>query len=368
MLPGPNTDQPWSQTLLDVLLRVGLIALLLAFCFRVFQPFLSLMLWSVILAITLYPLHLKLRPKLGNKDGLTATLITLVVALLLAVPAYLLCMSLVTSSLDTMETLKGNKIQIPAPWPSVNDLPIIGPRLHEAWQQVANDPHAAMEKLGPQFKPKLLKLLGTVAGFATGFLLFMAALPITGIIMAFGARGTESAVRIASALVGPVRGPPIVALCTATVRAVAQGVIGIAFIQAVLIGVGLVLLDVPGAPLLILAVLLLGIMQVPVTLVTIPVIIYVFATRDASVGNIVLAIYIFLAGLSDNVLKPLLLGRGVEVPMPVVLIGALGGMIVGGLLGLFIGPVVLGIGYILFWQWVEDHSPARASQPDTPPT
>jgi predicted PurR-regulated permease PerM len=143
-------------------------------------------------------------------------------------------------------------------------------------------------------------------------------------------------------------------LCTATVRAVAQGVVGIAFIQMLLIGVAFVMKGVPGAGLLALAVLLLGIMQLPATLITIPVIIFVIATEGVSGMNIVFAVYVFIAGLADNVLKPMLLGRGVDVPMPVVLIGALGGMVSGGVIGLFVGPVVLAVGYQLFWQWVED--------------
>jgi predicted PurR-regulated permease PerM len=92
----------------------------------------------------------------------------------------------------------------------------------------------------------------------------------------------------------------------------------------------------------------------PVTLITLPVIAYVFGTEGATAGTIIFAIYSLVAGLSDNVLKPLLLGRGVDVPMPVVLIGALGGMVTSGIIGLFIGPVILAVGYMLFWNWVED--------------
>ena len=116
-------------------------------------------------------------------------------------------------------------------------------------------------------------------------------------------------------------------LCTATIRAVAQGVVGIAFIQMLLIGVAFLIKGIPGAGLLALAILLLGIMQLPATLITVPVIAVVFATEGATVASIAFAIYTFVAGLADNVLKPLLLGRGLDVPMPVVLIGAIGGMV-----------------------------------------
>ena len=173
--------------------------------------------------------------------------------------------------------------------------------------------------------------------------------------------------QIASRIFGPGKGPSIATLCTATIRAVAQGVVGIAFIQMLLVGVGFVLMGVPGAGLLALAVLLLGIMQMPATLITVPVIVFVFATRGSTSATIVFAIYVFVAGLVDNVLKPLLLGRGVDVPMPVVLIGALGGMVTGGIIGLFIGPVMLAVGYQLFWQWVEEQPTAISTEaPEQP--
>jgi predicted PurR-regulated permease PerM len=181
--------------------------------------------------------------------------------------------------------------------------------------------------------------------------------------MAYGENGRRSAVQIASRISGPDRGPKIADLCTATIRAVALGVVGIAFIQMLLVGLGFVIKGVPGAGLLALAVLLLGIMQLPATLVTIPVIVYVFANEGATTAAIVFSIYVFVAGLVDNVLKPLLLGRGVDVPMPVVLIGALGGMVTSGVIGLFIGPVVLAVGYQLFWQWVRDPSQEGGGPP-----
>jgi predicted PurR-regulated permease PerM len=181
--------------------------------------------------------------------------------------------------------------------------------------------------------------------------------------MAHGEKGHDSAVEIASRISGPENGPQIADLCTATIRAVAQGVVGIAFIQMLLIGIGFVVMGIPGAGLLALAVLLLGIMQLPATLITIPVIIFVIATQGVSTMTIIFSVYVFVAGLADNVLKPLLLGRGVAVPMPVVLIGALGGMVTGGVIGLFIGPVMLAVGYELFWRWVKDPAkPVRSTE------
>jgi predicted PurR-regulated permease PerM len=211
-----------------------------------------------------------------------------------------------------------------------------------------------MQKFAPQIKEISLALLGKLAGVGTGLLMFLVALAIAGIFMAYGESGHRSAMQAASRIFGDGKGARIAELCTATIRAVAQGVVGIAFIQMLLIGVAFAVKGIPGAGLLALAVLLFGILQVPVTVITLPVIAFVFASEGASVATIVFAIFVFISGLVDNVLKPLLLGRGVAVPMPVVLIGALGGMVTNGIIGLFIGPVILAVGYQLFWEWVKD--------------
>ncbi len=343
-----------SGGLLDVLIRAGLITVLVLFCFEIFRPFLNLMLWAVILAITLYPLHNMLKRKLGNKDGRTATLIVVVALALLMVPIYLLGTSISDSIEGTLAVLKSDSLEIPLPNEKIATLPLIGKPLYTFWVQSATDMSSVLMKLMPYIKTVGLTLLGKMAGVGVGFLLFIGALIIAGVLMAYGENGERSAIAIATRLSGPKRGPRIIELCTATIRAVAQGVVGIAFIQMLLVGVGFVLMGVPGAGLLAMLALLMGIMQLPVILVSLPVIAYVFATEGTSLATIVFTIYSLIAGMADNILKPLMLGRGVDVPMPVILIGALGGMVSGGFIGLFIGPVALAVAYQLFWQWVED--------------
>ena len=140
-------------------------------------------------------------------------------------------------------------------------------------------------------------------------------------------------------------------------RSVATGVVGVAFIQALLLGLGFIFAGVPAAGVLAIVVLVLGIVQLPPTLVAVPVIIYLWMGGDASTtSNIFFTVYLMLAGMADNVLKPLLLGRGVDVPMPIVLFGALGGMVSAGIIGLFIGAILLSVGYQLFIDWVAETS------------
>ncbi|MFM0008169.1 AI-2E family transporter [Paraburkholderia dipogonis] len=363
MLPTPTSEKALSRGLLEALIRAGLIAVLAIFCFEIVLPFLNLIVWSLILAITLYPLQVRLRRRLGNKDGRTATLIVLIAIAIIILPSYLLGVAMVDSGEHAMAIVKSEGLHIPPPAESVASWPLVGQRLYDFWLQAATDLTGLLQKLAPQLKDVSRALLGAVAGVGKGLLIFVFALIIAGIFMAYGQQGSRSAVQIASRFFSPEKGPRIAVLCTATIRAVAQGVVGIAFIQMLLIGVAFVVKGIPAAGLLALAVLLLGIMQLPATLITVPVIIFVFATEGASVATVVFSIYVFIAGLADNVLKPLLLGRGVDVPMPVVLIGALGGMVTGGVIGLFIGPVALAVGYQLFWQWVEDQ-PQNAAPGD----
>jgi predicted PurR-regulated permease PerM len=341
---------------LDVLIRAGLVAVLAIFCFRIFVPFLNLMVWAVILAITLYPLQVKLRRIFAGKDGLIATLIVLVAFAVILVPTYLLGVAVASSIDHAMVVFKAGTFRIPPPAESIASWPLIGQRLYDYWLQASTDLTGLIQKFAPQLKDAGLALLGMVTGLGAGLLLFFVALIVAGILMAHGEKGHDSAVQIASRISGPENGPLIAELCTATIRAVAQGVVGIAFIQMLLIGIGFVVMGIPGAGLLELAVLLLGIMQLPATLITIPVIVFVIATQGVTTMTVIFSVYVFVAGLADNVLKPLLLGRGVAVPMPVVLIGALGGMVTGGVIGLFIGPVMLSVGYQLFWRWVKDQA------------
>lgn len=357
--------EPWPRALIDVLMHFALIVLLAVFCFRVFQPFLHLMLWAIILAVTLYPLHVKLRARTGRGNGSTATLIVVLSIALLAVPLWLVGESLVTSAVEASRGLEKGQLHVPPPKASVAEWPVIGDKVHAAWSKLAADPHLLVEKLGPRFRDTGMKVLGAAAGVAGALLLLLAALAVAGIFMAWGTETIAATTRVARWLVGAERAKELVDLCAATIRAVAQGVVGIAFIQALLVGVAFVLLPVPGAGLLTIVVLMLGIMQVPATVVTVPVIIWVLASQGMSTANVIFAIYVFIAGLADNVLKPLLLGRGVAVPMPVILIGAIGGMVSDGLIGLFLGPIVLGVAYQLFWRWVDQHQVEAPAAPES---
>jgi predicted PurR-regulated permease PerM len=213
------------------------------------------------------------------------------------------------------------------------------------------------------------KALSIVANIGIGVLQFLASLIVAGIVMTYGESGARACRAVLARLVGGERGETFQRLSTATIRGVAQGVIGIAFIQALLVGLALLLAGVPAAGVLAAITLVLSIAQVPALLVTLPVIVYIWTSGHYGTGAAVgYTIVLLVAGMADNILKPLLLGRGVEAPMPVILLGALGGMATGGVLGMFVGATVLALAYQIFMRWVDGEPDrgapgARSEQP-----
>jgi predicted PurR-regulated permease PerM len=359
-------EQRLASPLLDVLIRAGLILALAMLCYRVFSPFLTLMIWALILAVTIYPLHQYLASKIGGKQGLAATLLVVIGILLIVTPTALLMSSLGDSVRHLINGVQNNSLQIPAPRPGVEEWPIVGKKLHDVWSKAHADLPALVQSMQPKIGELAKTALGFVASIGGGLLQFLASFIIAGIIMAFGQSGSRGSLAIFERLVGNTRGSEFAKLSTATIRAVAQGVIGVAFIQSIIVGLALLVAGVPWAGALALVVLVLGIAQVPALIVTLPAIVYIWSSGDYSnVAAIAYTVVLFLSGMADNVLKPLMLGRGGDAPMPVILLGALGGMASPGILGMFVGATLLALGYQIFMGWVAANPDAGQAQAES---
>jgi predicted PurR-regulated permease PerM len=341
-----------KHDLTEVLIRFSLIIFLVVMSVKIFSPFMGLMLWALILAVTLYPLQQKIAQKLGGKQGKAATILVLSGLLLVGVPTAILGGSTADFVYDTHTAFENNTLTIKPPADSVAEWPLVGEKLHATWTLAANDLPALLEKMQPQLANVSKATLGFVAGAASGMFQFLFALIISGIMMAYGQSGSEVMLKIIHRLAGTEKGEKLHILSTATIRSVSMGVVGVAFIQALLLGIGFIWADIPAAGLLAIIVLVLGIAQIPATLITIPVIAFLWWSGDSTLSNVFFTIFFVVAGLADNVLKPMFLGRGVEAPMPIILLGALGGMVTAGLVGLFVGGVLLALGYVIFMDWV----------------
>jgi predicted PurR-regulated permease PerM len=350
---------------MDVLIRVSLVGALAVLCYQIFSPFLALMAWAIILAVTMYPLHQWLARRVGGKQWLASTILVIVGLLLIITPMALLMNSFADTVRNFISGVQQNTLQIRPPREGIDKWPIVGERIHDAWLKAHTDLPGFVRSMQPKIGELSRRALAIVASIGSSLLLFLASFLVASILMAYGESGAQSGRAIFVRVAGAERGEALIKLSTATIRAVALGVIGVAFIQATIVGLALLLAGVPAAGVLAVIVLVLGILQVPAIIVTLPAIIYIWSSGDYSTGAAVThTIILLITGMADNVLKPLMLGRGVDAPMPVILLGALGGMASAGILGMFIGATFLAIGYQIFMAWVatSPNSDAAVSQ------
>jgi len=357
--PDPEFEKRIAGLLLDVLIRAGLVLALAMLCFQVFSPFLNLMTWALILAVTLYPLHQSLAAKIGGRQGLAATLLVLLGVVVAVVPTAALMNSLGDSVQRLIHDVQNNTLEVPPPREGVAEWPLVGKQVYAFWTKAHADLPALVQSMQPKIGNLAKAALAFVASIGGELLKFLASLAVAGIMMAYGEGGARALRSIFERVAGD-RGGEFVDLATATIRAVAKGVLGVAFIQAIIVGICLLIAGIPWAGVLAVIVLVLGIAQVPALIATLPAIVYLWASGNYGTGAAVLyTVLLVVAGMADNVLKPLMLGRGVDAPMPVILLGALGGMAAAGILGMFVGATLLALGYQIFmgWVWTDPDEP-----------
>ena len=344
-----------STPLMDVLIRIVLIGALVVLCYQIFSPFLTLTVWSIILAVTLYPFHQWLARRV-RKQWLASTMLIIVGLLLIIIPVAWLLNSFADTTRNFIANVQQNTLQIPPPRESVQKWPLVGKKIHAGWSKAHSDLPGFVQSMQPKIGDLAGKALAVVASIGKGLLLFLASFIVAGILMAYGAPAARASQGIFVRVAGAERGEAFFKLTTSTIRAVASGVIGVAFIQSVLVGLALLLAGVPAAGVLALIVLVLAIAQLPAVIVTLPAIIYIWSSGHyTTAAAITHTIILLVVGLADNVLKPLLLGRGVDVPMPVILLGALGGMASGGILGMFVGATLFALGHQIFMGWLSEN-------------
>ena len=291
---------------------------------------------------------------------------------MIVTPTALLMNSFADAVRHFIDAVQHNTLEIPAPPRGLEKWPVVGKKIHDIWSKAHADLPGLVKSLQPKIGELALNALSMVASIGSGLLLFLVSFLVASIGMAYGESGARSSRAIFGRVAGSATGEALAKLSTATIRAVALGVIGVATIQAILIGLALLLAGIPAAGVLSIIALVLGIAQVPALIITLPVIIYIWSSGNySSAAAITHTIILLVAGMADNILKPLMLGRGVDVPMPVILFGALGGMASGGILGMFVGATALALGYELFKSWVAanpDSDPAVSQNDQTKPS
>ncbi|HEU4768234.1 MAG TPA: AI-2E family transporter, partial [Pyrinomonadaceae bacterium] len=240
MKPVPQQDRvmerPSSASLWDTLIRVSLIAGLAVLCYQVFSPFLRLLVWSIILAVTMYPVHQWLARRIGRRQGLTSVILALLGVAVIVVPTWLLMNSFADSVRGFVDAVQQNTLQIPPPRESVKNWPVVGRNIYDTWSQAGTDLPGLVQTMQPKIGELARVALSMVASIGGTMLLFLASFCIANIVMAYGESASRGSRAFFNRVAGPSRGEALVSLALATIKAVALGVIGVAAIQALLIG------------------------------------------------------------------------------------------------------------------------------------
>ncbi|MEX1330730.1 MAG: AI-2E family transporter [Desulfobacterales bacterium] len=362
--PGKITgEKTYIGPAIDIAIRIGVIALLIALCFNILRPFISPVVWGIILAIALFPACRRLSSVLNGRVKLAAAIITAVMLLCIILPSVHMVSSLVDGTKYISERLQHSEIKVPPPPDNIDKWPLIGKTLKREWNEASENLKATLTRFQPQLKAMSLWLLKSAMGTALGLVQFALSIVIAGIFMA-NAKGSGNIARELFVRLAGERGADFAVVSQKTVHNVVKGILGVAIIQALLAGSGFWVAGVPGAGLWAFLCLFLAIIQIGIFPVVIPVIIYMFSSADALTAGLLTA-WLILVSLLDNFLKPILMGRGAPVPMLVIFLGAIGGFLSMGFMGLFVGAVILSIGFKLLLVWLDDLSHSnKSSEPD----
>ena len=348
---------------LESSIQIGLAALLVIGCLLIVKPFVPLLLWAIIITIASYPTFLKLERALKGKRGLAATVWTLLLLAVLILPLVLLGQSLAQGIEPVVAGLRDGTLVLPPPPEGVAGWPLIGAHLFKTWSAASANLSATLMKFAPQIKSALPGILAASASFAGTLVQLLISIALSGVLLANAQAAYEVTRSLAIRLFGE-QGPEFQRLVGSTVRSVTNGVLGVALIQTVFAAAGFFIFGLPAAGVWSVVFLAAAILQVGM-LALIPAVIYAFAIASGTKAVIFL-IWCIIVGLMDNVLKPLLLGRGAAVPIAVVFLGVIGGFMAMGLIGLFLGAIVLSVGYKLFLAWVEGGNVEPAPSLHTP--
>ncbi len=353
---------PTVRTAIEITIRLGAIALLVVACLMIIAPFLGIVIWALIIAIAVDGPYQTLCGWLGGRRSLASVVAVAATLLVLIVPAVLLSKTLISGAQHFAQDVSDGSLHVPPPDPSVADWPVIGPRVYETWTLASENLAQALTHLKPQLQSVSRWLLKAAGSAGVGILQMVGSLLIAGVMLARSEARSQAIERFAVRMAGTERGPRLAQLAHATVRSVVQGILGVALLQATLAGIGFIVAGVPGAGLWALLILVAAVIQLPVVLAMVPPILYGLSSLGGLAG-ILLTVWCVGVALLDNVLKPMLFGRGSEVPSLVIFMGAIGGMLTMGIVGLFLGSVVLALGYALFTAWLSE--PGETSEQPT---
>ncbi len=343
-------NQTMRFPLIDTIIKILVLFGLIAWCVGIILPFLEPVIWGAIIATALHPFFARVKRRVGNRNILAGVLLTLMMLVILLLPTALLVRSLVEGVQSLAVQFRNQTLVIPPPDPSVAGWPLIGKPISEIWLLASQSLESAVTTYREPLSRLGMTVLGPLGGFGRSLFMFLVSVIIAGVFLVKADASAGFVRKLIHRLAGE-RGEEMLPVTGATVKNVAKGILGVAFFQFLTAGTVFVLAGVPLAGIWALAVLVFAIVQLPSAIVILPVMIYLFSAIEL-LPAILWTIALLLIALSDNVLKPLLMGKGSSVPMLVIFLGAIGGFIFSGLIGLFTGAIVLSVGYTLMVHWL----------------
>lgn len=344
-------EQIQIRNAVEITLRLALLYLLLYWCYGIIKPFMEFFVWSIIFAVALYPPFNWLSSKLGGRKILASILVICAMMILFLLPVILFASSLYEGITFLKAQYETNGSLLPSASGQIASLPMVGPIIYEKWNAFSNNMGEGLQAYAPQLKDVSLVVISSIASAGIGFLKLFVSIIIAGFLLV----GSEASAKLAEGMFVRIigeNGSDYANLAEKTIRTVVKGIMGVAFVQSLLLGIGMAVIGVPAAGLLFMLSLILGIIQIGIFPVVIPVVIYVFASYS-TLTSVIFLVWCIFVGLIDNVLKPILLGKGALVPMPVIFIGSIGGFIYSGIVGLFTGAIIFSVGYKLFLYWMD---------------
>jgi predicted PurR-regulated permease PerM len=344
------------EIVLDLAIRISLLALLAYLSLAIVAPFLTILLWSAILTVALYPVYSWLEHWL-NSPRLAAALVTLLCMFVVLAPVAWLGFGLLNGVEVAAKKLDGG-LSVPLPPEAIKEWPVVGEQIYRIWARAVTDISSQLAELAPVLKPMAGWLLQVASNVFVGLLKFLLSIILAGFLFHPGPRLVDVLARIMERILKP-RGTEMVELAGATIRNISRGVLGVALLQSFLGGVGFLVAGVPGAGILAFASLVLGILQIGPGILFLPIIVWSWMTQEA-IHALLFTAYMVPIGLLDNVLRPFLMARGLTTPMLVIVIGVIGGTIAYGIIGLFVGPIVLSVAWELGLAWMRGNEPVTA--------
>lgn len=340
------------QLKVEELIKFFLIGIVIYASYLIYKPFLLISIWAIILTISFNSTYQKINQLLKGKKNIAAIIFTFILLLILVFPTSLILESIgghIHNIIHDFDKDDLKRIKLPE---RIINLPYIGGKINDFWLHINDNIINLFNENVDEVKKFGKWIIKSFTSFTTSIFIFTGAVFLTGFLFTQSEKTSKLCTKTFNKIAGSTEGPILMENVTQTIKSVFKGVLGTAIIQTACIVLGFAIAGVPGTPILGVIILIFIIAQLPPFLIIIPVVIYMWGELS-TFENIIFSIYCIFCSVIDNVIKPLLMGKGTKIPSFIIFMGSIGGMLLLGFIGLFIGALLLSIFYQLFIKWVD---------------